>query len=33
MTTKQTVKMTVNGVAYERQVEPRLTLVDFLRHE
>jgi carbon-monoxide dehydrogenase small subunit len=33
MTTKQTVKVTVNGVAYERQVEPRLTLVDFLRHD
>ncbi|MBW2162170.1 MAG: 2Fe-2S iron-sulfur cluster binding domain-containing protein, partial [Deltaproteobacteria bacterium] len=33
MTAKQTVKVTVNGVAYERQVEPRLTLVDFLRHE
>ena len=33
MTTKQTVKVTVNGIAYERQVEPRLTLVDFLRHE
>ncbi len=25
------VKLTVNGVTYERMVEPRLTLVDFLR--
>jgi len=25
--------VSVNGVAYERQVEPRLTLVDFLRHD
>lgn len=28
-----TVKVTVNGKAYERQVEPRLLLADFLRHE
>ena len=27
------VKLTVNGVAYERVVEPRLTLVDFIRGE
>ena len=27
------VKLTVNGVAYERMVEPRLTLVDFIRGE
>ena len=27
------VKLTVNGVNYERMVEPRLTLVDFLRVE
>lgn len=27
------VRITVNGKAYERQVEPRLTLADFLRHE
>jgi aerobic carbon-monoxide dehydrogenase small subunit len=27
------VKVTVNGKVYERQVEPRLLLVDFLRHE
>jgi aerobic-type carbon monoxide dehydrogenase small subunit (CoxS/CutS family) len=25
--------VTVNGVAYEREVEPRLLLVDFLRHD
>jgi aerobic-type carbon monoxide dehydrogenase small subunit (CoxS/CutS family) len=30
---KQKVSITVNGKAYEREVEPRLTLVDFLRHE
>ena len=27
------VKVTVNGVKYERSVEPRLLLVDFIRHE
>ena len=27
------VSLTVNGVAYEAFVEPRMTLVDFLRHE
>jgi len=27
------VKLTVNGVTYERLVEPRLTLVDFIRGE
>lgn len=27
------VKVTVNGKVYERQVEARLLLVDFLRHE
>jgi carbon-monoxide dehydrogenase small subunit len=27
------VQVTVNGVAYERQVEPRLLLSDFLRHD
>jgi len=27
------VRMTVNGAAYEREVEPRLLLADFLRHE
>lgn len=33
MTTKQTICVTVNGTRYERDVEPRLTLADFLRHE
>ena len=28
-----TVKVTVNGVAYQRTIEPRLLLSDFLRHE
>ena len=27
------VRVTVNGVIYERSVEPRLLLSDFLRHE
>jgi aerobic carbon-monoxide dehydrogenase small subunit len=27
------IRVTVNGRAYERQVEPRLLLSDFLRHE
>jgi len=27
------IRVTVNGRAYERTVEPRLLLVDFLRHE
>jgi carbon-monoxide dehydrogenase small subunit len=27
------VALTVNGQAYEREIEPRLTLADFLRHE
>lgn len=30
---KKKVSITVNGRRYEREVEPRLTLVDFLRHE
>lgn len=29
MTTKQKVSLSVNGVRYEREVEPRLTLADF----
>ncbi|HMV71270.1 MAG TPA: (2Fe-2S)-binding protein [Pseudomonadales bacterium] len=29
----QRVRLTVNGREYEREVEPRMTLVDFLRHE
>lgn len=33
MTTKQSIRVTVNGTSYEREVEPRLTLSDFLRHE
>ena len=27
------IKVTVNGRAYEREVETRMTLADFLRHE
>jgi aerobic-type carbon monoxide dehydrogenase small subunit (CoxS/CutS family) len=30
---KRKVSLQVNGRRYEREVEPRLTLVDFLRHE
>ncbi len=33
MMTRTKVSITVNGRVYERDVEPRLTLVDFLRHE
>ena len=33
MTQQHTVRLSVNGRAYEREVEPRTTLVDFLRHE
>ena len=33
MTVLQQVELTVNGVSYEREVDPRMTLVDFLRHE
>ncbi|MDY0066777.1 MAG: (2Fe-2S)-binding protein [Steroidobacteraceae bacterium] len=33
MTTKQRTTVKVNGRVYEREVEPRLTLADFLRHE
>ena len=29
----QRVRLTVNGQAYERKVEPRLLLSDFIRHE
>ncbi len=29
----QTITVTVNGVKYERTVEPRLLLSDFLRHD
>ncbi|MCK9915568.1 (2Fe-2S)-binding protein [Microbacteriaceae bacterium K1510] len=31
--TKKKVSLTVNGKLYEREVESRLTLADFLRHE
>jgi aerobic-type carbon monoxide dehydrogenase small subunit (CoxS/CutS family) len=30
---KETVRVTVNGALYERNVEPRLLLSDFLRHD
>jgi len=30
---KHIVNVTINGLAYEREVEPRLLLSDFLRHE
>jgi carbon-monoxide dehydrogenase small subunit len=30
--TTRTIKVTVNGTVYERAVEPRLLLADFLRH-
>ena len=33
MSNLHSVKVTVNGQLYERQVEPRLLLADFLRHE
>ncbi len=33
MTAKRTIQVTVNGRAYERTVEVRLTLADFLRDE
>jgi aerobic-type carbon monoxide dehydrogenase small subunit (CoxS/CutS family) len=32
MSKLHTIKITVNGRTYERSVEPRLLLVDFLRH-
>ena len=32
MSTARAIKVTVNGVTYERTVEPRLLLSDFLRH-
>jgi len=32
VTTARAIKVTVNGVTYERAVEPRLLLSDFLRH-
>src|SRR5579859_7912271 len=33
MPERQAITVTVNGRIYERQVEPRLLLSDFLRHE
>jgi aerobic carbon-monoxide dehydrogenase small subunit len=33
MTAKRTIRLTVNGRTYERTVEVRLTLADFLRDE
>jgi len=33
MSQLHTVKVTINGQAHERQVEPRMLLSDFLRHE
>ena len=33
MSARVAVHVTVNGTAYEREVEPRLLLSDFLRHE
>ena len=30
---KRTVKLTVNGITYERDVEPRMLLVHFLRDD
>jgi aerobic-type carbon monoxide dehydrogenase small subunit (CoxS/CutS family) len=33
MTTRQRICVTVNGTTHEAQVEPRTTLVDFLRGE
>lgn len=30
---KQSITVTVNGTSYQREVEPRLLLSDFLRHE
>ena len=33
MTAKRTIRLTVNGKAYERTVEVRITLADFLRDE
>jgi carbon-monoxide dehydrogenase small subunit len=33
MSQLRSIKVTVNGVGYEREVEPRLLLSDFLRHD
>lgn len=33
MTQKMTINVTVNGTPYTREVEPRMLLSDFIRHE
>jgi carbon-monoxide dehydrogenase small subunit len=33
MADRRAITVTVNGVAYEREIETRMTLADFLRHE
>lgn len=33
MTQKVKINVTVNGIPYEREVEPRLLLSDFIRHD
>jgi aerobic carbon-monoxide dehydrogenase small subunit len=33
MSEKHQIRVVVNGIAYEREVEARMLLVDFLRHE
>lgn len=33
MSDQRTISVTINGESYERTVETRLTLVDFIRHE
>ncbi|MCH7698602.1 MAG: (2Fe-2S)-binding protein [Chloroflexi bacterium] len=33
MISQRDIRLTVNGVSYEGSAEPRMTLVDFLRHE
>ncbi|MFL6947307.1 MAG: (2Fe-2S)-binding protein [Xanthobacteraceae bacterium] len=33
MTDKRTITLTVNGTRYEKEVEVRFTLADFIRHE
>lgn len=33
MAKQQSIQLRVNGISYERSVEPRVLLVDFVRHE
>ena len=33
MSAKRTVRLSVNGTLYERQIEPRVLLSDFIRHD